>query len=215
MKNKHSLFLMFSLMFVSLFVSSAFAANARQTSSKDIKKIVSAFNRNQVLSFDLKYGLDSIDQGTDPTCPPVPGTRPGSNCMQTVCTKLGTLGCDSQSELAEVAKICSTQFDGSCISDACTKRGSSLNCDDMREIQEIGLICSGQYGSACMNEVCKRMGSSLECDDIRELSEVGIACSRVNYAAIECLKFTCSRMWSTDCDDIDELSRVLNSCKGN
>lgn len=199
--------------FFSFFMLNAFAAAQQGSNKKNLKQITTSFHLLKLLKFERKMDFAMIDEGVDPACPPYPGQGTSLSCMELVCRKLGSYGCDDQNEISRVAQLCATQFDGNCIQSVCTKLGS-YGCDDFQEIQRATAICDGNFGSYCLDTVCSKLGS-YGCDDVSELQRVGLSCSRANYNAVECLKYSCTQLGSYSCDDFSEVERVLKSCNGH
>ena len=203
---------LFLVAFFSFFLTNAFAVNQKTISQETLKKITTSFHLMKLLKLDQKMDLAMIDRG-DPSCPPYPGQGASVTCMQVVCNKLGSYGCDDQADISRVAQVCASQFDGSCIQSACEKLGS-YGCDDFTDIQRVAALCSGNFGSYCINTACSYLGS-YGCDDVTDLQRVGLSCARANYNAVECLKYSCAKLGSYSCDDYTEVDRVLKSCNGH
>ena len=138
-----------------------------------------------------------------------PICNPQTSCIDAACEKLGTFGCDSQSEIDAVASAC-RGVDGDCLSSVCTRLGS-FGCDSMSEIQSAANVCKNVFDGRCMDVVCDHLGT-FGCDSMSEVSEVGKLCTgRVDS---DCIQSVCNRLGSFSCDSMSELQQVAKTCGG-
>ena len=142
----------------------------------------------------------------DPYCEP---RRPASRaCIEYVCGKLGSFECDSQEEIARVARACAGGVDVSCVDNLCS-RVSGFTCE--REILRFTNSCKFRATSACIDAACTRMGRS-NCDDANEVTQVAAACAG-GSGVTECFNYTCSRLSRYECDDLNEVLNILRACR--
>jgi hypothetical protein len=152
----------------------------------------------------------SVQSFTHDQCYPRPDT---SSCVKTVCDKLGPFGCDDQSEIKNVASMCSGNWGGECVQTTCGSL-SSFDCDDLSELKEIALSCSQVFGNSCSRFFTKRL-STFEHDDRSEMVKINTQCKNVSPEIIDCAQYVCSKQSSFACDDFNELSDTIKSCSGH
>ncbi|MBY0315358.1 MAG: hypothetical protein K2Q26_07550 [Bdellovibrionales bacterium] len=143
-----------------------------------------------------------------PNCPPEGAS---GSCIDSVCTKLGQFGCDTQSEISQVANICKGNVDGDCVEASCTKLGQ-FGCDTISEVTEVAVMCKGQANGQCVEIACQKLGQ-FGCDTVSELSAVQ---KTVCKPAVDpaCLESVCNKLSTFGCDTLSELQEVSNSCAG-
>lgn len=132
-----------------------------------------------------------------------------TDCLETVCEKLGSFGCDTSGEVNDVATLC-RGVSASCVSNVCEKLGS-FGCDTINEARDVADICRDVFNGDCMREVCGRLGS-FGCDTMSEVRQVGGICrGRVD---VDCIRSVCDRLGSFGCDTMSELEEVGRTCSG-
>jgi hypothetical protein len=143
-----------------------------------------------------------------PNCPPQ-GTS--GSCIDIVCSKLGQFGCDTQSEITQVAGICKGNIDGDCVEASCAKL-SPFGCDTMSEVSEVAALCKGKSNGQCVEIACENLGQ-FGCDTISELTAVQ---KNVCKASVDpaCVQTVCKKLGQFGCDTLSELQEVSNSCAG-
>jgi hypothetical protein len=207
---------------VTLFCCSIVFASARSDiGSKnqpaiDVKKIESlaisyqlAQYKKQKMSFveSLNRG-DNLPPGCDPHHPPPP--QNSNQCIDIVCEKLGSFGCDQQSEITAVAAAC-RGVDPTCVESTCNRLGS-FGCDQMSEITDVTNTCRQVFDGRCMDVACDHLGT-FGCDQMSEIKQVAALCKgRVDA---DCIQSVCQRLGSFGCDQLSELQQVAKSCGGN
>lgn len=97
------------------------------------------------------------------------------SCIELICDKLGTFGCDTTSEIQEVGRACRGNPDGTCVDAVCTKLGT-FGCDTMSEVRDVARACVGNFDIGCFESVCRRLGT-FGCDTQAEVDEVLRSCS--------------------------------------
>ena len=110
-----------------------------------------------------------------PTSPPICRDPKAPSCLDAVCEKLGTVGCDSLDEVKAVGVACRGNIDGDCVSFACGKLGN-FGCDSLDEASKVARACVGNYDISCVDHVCKRLGT-FGCDSNEEITEVLKSCA--------------------------------------
>ena len=135
---------------------------------------------------------------------------PSGGCVDAVCQKLGTYGCDSQSEIGAVAAICSNQYNESCLTAACSRLGT-YGCDSLDEIKAVAGVCENVRSTGCVDQVCQRLGT-YGCDSMTEISSAAQACSGIRDSG--CISALCDRLGTYGCDSLSEIEAVAKSCKG-
>ncbi len=198
---------------LSIFVFSCFSTQAaplKAASLKEIKKVASTYYIEKI----LKLNASEKAQVADEICPPPGQPEPGQNinCMETICEKIGSWNCDSQSEISAVAAVCSDQYNGACIDNTCSKIGS-WNCDSLSEIKTIANTCKGIYNPSCIDNICSKIGS-WNCDSLSEIQTITATCQNVGIETTGCIEFTCNKIGSWNCDSLSEIQNVIRSCKG-
>lgn len=173
--------------------------------SFDLQKQVSTFEKHKDARAALGLAQDADFRNCDEDRPGSPRT----SCMDSVCKKLGTFGCDDQSEIQAVGQICRGNHSGACLDSVCVRLGT-FGCDDRSELEKVGAICRGVWGNGCIDSMCKRLGT-FGCDDVSEIERVGGFCRGVHDSS--CIDSVCSRLGTFGCDDASELEKVAESCK--
>lgn len=64
------------------------------------------------------------------------GNGPSSSCIKTACKLAGEFGCDEQSEIANISRVCRGQVSDECLVTNCAQLGE-FACDETREITKI------------------------------------------------------------------------------
>ncbi len=105
-------------------------------------------------------------------CEPRQGQQ---SCIELICDKLGTFGCDTAGEIQEVGRACRGNPDGTCVDAVCTKLGT-FGCDTMGEVREVARACVGNFDVGCFESVCRRLGT-FGCDTQTEVDEVLRSCA--------------------------------------
>ncbi len=187
----------------------AFAAKVEAlAASFDLAKQVSSFQRHKEARAALGLAQDAdFRPGCDDNNNP--GGRPRGSCMDSVCKKLGTFGCDSMSEIEQVGQLCRGNHNGDCLDSVCTRLGT-FGCDSISELQQVASVCRGVWGNNCMDFACTQLGT-FGCDSISEIERVGGLCRGVSDA--RCVEDVCKRLGTFGCDSIGELEKVAESCK--
>lgn len=133
------------------------------------------------------------------------------SCVDVVCDRLGTFGCDSQSEVSAVLSACRGNDDGGCISSLCDRLGT-FGCDSLSEVQAVAASCANNRGGECVTSVCNHLGT-FGCDSQAEVTRVAEAC-RGNRNA-DCVDAVCERLGTFGCDSESEVLQVVRECAGN
>ncbi len=97
------------------------------------------------------------------------------SCLDFICSKLGTFGCDTLSEIQEIGLVCRGNPDGMCIDVVCTKLGT-FGCDTLSEIRDVTRACVGNFDTGCFESVCRRLGT-FGCDTHSEIEVVLRTCA--------------------------------------
>lgn len=194
---------------VLLSCSMVFAMSSSNQIQKNDQKKIDSLVTKYIISKNLKQkaAFENLQKQNHPIdC--YPGSNP-SSCMDAACEKLGSFGCDTQSEISTVAQAC-RGVDGACLQSVC-KRLGSFGCDTMTEIQSAAATCQNVFDERCVNVVCDRLGS-FGCDTMSEINQVGNLCKgRVDS---DCIQSVCTRLGTFSCDTISELEQVAKSCSG-
>ena len=182
-------------------------SSSAQVQKIDQKKLDALVNKYNILKYlKQKTTLENLKINNHPDCHPGEGQN---SCIDAACEKLGSWGCDTQSEINEVAQACKG-VDGSCIQATCTRLGS-WGCDTMSEINEVTISCHNVFDGRCVDVVCDHLGS-WGCDTMSEINEVGGICKgRVDS---DCIQNVCKRLGSWGCDTMSELRQVAQTCGG-
>ena len=183
-------------------------ATASVVDAKKIDSLVLSYllNKNQQKS-NLFESLSSSRRPPhcDPHNPPN-----SSECLDVVCDKLGTYGCDTQSEISQVTLAC-RGVDSDCVSASCSYLGT-YGCDTISEIQQVTNTCRDVFDGRCMEVACNKLGT-YGCDTMSEIQQVGALCKgRVDN---DCIESVCQRLGTYGCDTMSELQQVARSCGGN
>ncbi len=203
------------LLSVSFLCLTAAADPAKPVRQAQIKSLAADFLLEKTLNHSSEYAIASSHArfpgqrssvATDNGCHP---HSPGG-CVEAACTRLGSLGCNDQSEVLGVARACQGNFDGSCVNAVCDKLGS-LGCNDMSEALAVATACKSSSGS-CVTEACARVGS-LGCNDLSEATAVATACQHNGDGT--CVAAVCDRLGSLGCNDLSEVVAAANACGGN
>jgi len=136
---------------------------------------------------------------------------PNLGCVEIICKKLGTFGCDDQSEVLRVSQMCRGNRTGKCVETLCEKLGT-FGCDDIGEIERVAQSCKGNFSQGCVAFACEKLGT-FGCDDVSEVERVAAACK--HNRGSECIAAVCSKLGTFGCDDISEIESVARSCGGN
>jgi hypothetical protein len=195
-------------------------ASAKKVEQKDLKAQIQEYAKEYHLNNALKQIQAksllklqiSTDLGLDRErqCDDGHGRPERSDCIDSVCKKIGSYRCDDTSEISEVAQVCARIDDSACIDNVCNRIGS-YRCDDLAEINEVSKVCDGIRNSSCIDSVCNRIGS-YRCDDLAELQSVSNVCS--NIRDVSCIDNVCNRIGSYRCDDLAEIEEVSKACRG-
>lgn len=197
-------------------VSVAFGAVQPAVTNVDVKKIDALASSYFLQKYKLKkmnlfetlsrVGADHVPPGCDPHYPP-----PNQNeCIDVACNKLGTYGCDQQSEVSEVIAAC-RGVDADCVEASCGYLGT-YGCDQMSEIVAVANNCRQIFDGRCMEVVCTKLGT-YGCDQLSEVQQVGAICKgRVDSG---CIESVCARLGTYGCDQMSEVQQVAKSCGGN
>lgn len=212
-----------SVTLVSLISSGALAASAasgpRTMSPIEIKAAVNAYLLGTVVqtaqgpvqsklpASTLRDGIQPRDRRDDDCNRP----HDPQACVDAACAKLGSWGCDEQSEVTEVLRACRGNRDASCLNTVCGKLGS-WGCDELSEIKQVAAACQNNDGSRCIEVACAKLGS-WGCDELSEVTKVSAACAG-QYDDGACLTSVCARLGSWGCDEMTEILQVLNECSG-
>lgn len=138
-----------------------------------VSEMVDQYYANKLESVGSREKAESLFRGRGPVnCDPHGSQQP---CIDLVCEKLGTFGCDSVSEIQEVGRMCRGNPDGRCIDTVCNKLGT-FGCDSHVEIGEVARACVGNVDVGCFESVCRRLGS-FGCDSQSEVAEVLRTCA--------------------------------------
>ena len=206
--------LKWAFMMLLLASSSVMAETSIEQKSLDIEKVKSLVKEFELekQKQDFKRYLTLVLGGQLRTldvdhCEPDGDLPPRTSCMESVCERLNSWDCDSQSELNQVADMCRGNHNGRCISAMCDKM-NSWDCDSLSELSDVAQSCRGVRGS-CVDFVCSKV-SSWDCDSLSELRHVGQICQGARES---CLEFTCSRLNSWDCDSLSELEQIAEQCR--
>lgn len=197
-------------------LSSTFAAEGESGVSKEeLVEIAKEYHLSQFIKTKtLKAPLQSTKgmqiQGGGRRCEDNSEKGPSGRCVDLVCEKLGTYGCDSQSELSEVAMICSSQYNESCMASSCRRLGT-YGCDSISELKEVSGLCENVRSSGCVDQVCERLGT-YGCDSVSELKGAAQACSGIRDTG--CITKLCERLGTYGCDSLSEIEAVARTCKG-
>ncbi len=141
-----------------------FAAN--KTFKSQVNQLVDQYYTNQVLQ-KLSINRSNIE---DHNCVP---SKP--ECLDVVCNRLGSFGCDSTNDIIAVSKACRGNVNGLCVDELCSRLGS-FGCDSISEATRVAQACIGNDDAACVNSVCTRLGS-FGCDSISEVETVAKSCA--------------------------------------
>lgn len=135
--------------------------------------------RESALSHQLKASTiyQKLVQGKFWTTPTQPCTPTGSSCVDAACAHMPSYNCDDMSEIRDIARACTGNYDGTCVDAACSHM-PSYNCDDRSEVTAIAQACSGLTNGNCVNDVCNRM-PSYNCDDKYEIIDVINICKGI------------------------------------
>lgn len=214
-KKKNGRFLCFCLsVFLGLSVSVGLYGKATESNERidrdKINKLVVEFQLDSKDSFesDLNKSLFgfSKSRSDDNQCDDEPK---GPDCVDVVCEKLGTYGCDTLKEIQEVGNICRGVRKPSCITSLCSKM-SAYSCDSLKELERVASSCRGRVSRKCVDLVCDKL-ETYGCDTITELERVGSLCKN---ARARCIERVCSRLGTYGCDSFEELEAVADSCSG-
>jgi hypothetical protein len=162
---------------ITIIVGLSLAFHAQASTGKDsrkeqARKIARETELSRQLSASEVY--QKLINGSRYTSPLPPCQPTGPSCVDAACSHMPKWNCDDLSEIKEVGRACSGNFDGGCIDLACSKM-PRYNCDDLDEISDIAKACSGLYNSQCISDICSRM-PSFNCDDKNEIIDVINAC---------------------------------------
>jgi hypothetical protein len=135
-----------------------------------IKSLVSSFYLKKAMSdMDIKNTLKLNSFSENHDC----NDHHQTSCIDAACSHLASYECDDQSEIKEIAALCSN-VNGACINTVCSHL-DSYECDDKSELREIANMCSGLHDYACIDSVCSHL-ASYDCDDTSELKNVIATC---------------------------------------
>ncbi len=209
--------------FVALFASAALGASAssgpRTMSPLEIKAAVNAYLIDTVVqgpqgpvvrklpATTLREGVRPDDRRDDDCDRP----RDTQACVDAACAKLGTWGCDEQSEVTEVLRACRGNRDGACLTVVCAKLGN-WGCDELSEIKQVAAACQNNDGGRCIEVACGKLGN-WGCDELGEVTKVSAACAG-QWDDGACVESVCARLGTWGCDEMSEILQVLNECGG-
>lgn len=135
--------------------------------------------------------------------------KPDANaCFDAACDRLGTFGCDSQSEVKTVLKSCKGNHGADCLNNACDKLGT-FGCDSLSEVTTVAIECRGIFDGGCVNSICDRLGT-FGCDSQSEVLSVIQTCEGLDA---ECVDFLCDSLGTFGCDSMSEIKSVAAACK--
>lgn len=96
-------------------------------------------------------------------------------CVEFVCKKLGSFGCDEQAEVIRVVRACRGTYGFACVETVCGKLGS-FGCDEIAEIERVAGACRGNVDGECIKFICSKLGS-FGCDEIQEIEPIAKECA--------------------------------------
>lgn len=202
----------------SVAVAASSASGPRTMSPLEIKAAVNAYLLNTVVQtshgpVQSKLPASTLRDGVRPHDHHDDCNRPGDTqaCVDAACSKLGTWGCDEQSEVTEVLRACRGNRDGACLSTVCAKLGN-WGCDELSEIKQVAASCQNNDGARCIEVACGKLGT-WGCDEMSEVTQVSAACAG-QYDDGACVQSVCTRLGTWGCDEMSEILQVLNECSG-
>lgn len=198
----------------SLFANADVKSNVSKTvvDAKKIESLVIDYYLSQYQKQKNSFIENLSHNERKPDCGPNHPPQPPSSrqCIDTVCNKLGSFGCDQPSEINDVTLAC-RGVDASCVESVCAKVGP-FDCDQMSEIQTVTNMCRSLFDTRCMDVVCDYLGD-FGCDQMSEVNQVSVMCKgRIDSG---CIQDVCTRLGSFGCDQMSELQQVVKSCGGH
>ncbi|MEQ1907064.1 MAG: hypothetical protein ABL888_22960, partial [Pirellulaceae bacterium] len=107
---------------------------SKKASKAEYIRTVSTLVNQYYIEQNIQQGMGAF-QRPPPNCDDDNRNPDRISCIDAVCAKLGSFGCDDASEVNKVAEVCRGVGDGACINTVCGKLGS-FGCDDIGEVQK-------------------------------------------------------------------------------